>query len=1041
MELRKKKGFSRLVNLAGIFALMLIFAGFAGKADVQAAENVITVKVNILDNSTQKPISNDLIHLEVGTWDSVKYTPAIRCESDNGEIQYQISDGGYSLFLPVCFQVQAKGYKTKSIANASEASKNSKLISGNINKCCWWFDDLAAMEDPENNIIPEVTIYMEPYTDGEVMFDYQEKAVDEISNYVKLEDYLEESMEDDQKSDRERVTETIKEYSKQVYFLNTDCEIDDFKEAADEIVANAKTALEQIPTKQSRMNEKYMDRIKFIKRTKVVGLSRRTTGANDEYQYNCTIHLRRFDQNGKFEIEGIGDQDISEWNAWLTVKAPEASIGYTKTYYINPYGKDYGTLGMFMTDPQNLYPSETLINCYVTFYDPETNSDVKVTFDLQVTTCTINSVTAELSENITDNDNKIQLQRDNNLDYTTCIVKDGEEGSAYTYSVSVDSSEPDYKGGYVLTSSNPSIATMKDGVIIPHSDGECTFRATSEDDDGKYDDFTITFTLDEAEEEEKAAAQEVINLIAAIADKGEITTDNTDALLAITAARDAYNNLEYHEFTAKDATGKGAQKKVSNYAELEDAENTRDAYPVVVKIDAIGSQITTKSEGAIKDARSAYEALTDAQKVKVTNYDDLVDAENTLAALKVDEKIAAIGSPITTESEGAIKDARAAYNVLTDAQKAKVTKQDVLADAENTLAALKVDALIGAIGSVITLDSEGDIVAARQAYTDYTGIYSTDKVTKQKELKDAEDTLAALKVDTMIAALFPITTDSVDDVGKAKRAYDALTDEGQKPKVKYLDQLEDAENTLSALLFEDRVDQVNEVEITTENVDDVETTIVKLKEEYESLDEKVTVKLSEELMRKIAAVETEISDVRTAADVEEQLKALNNLTISLSSESQVKAVRAAYNALTDNAKSKISSYAVLEAAESRISVLKEAERQAQEAANAQASANTQTTQAPTTPAVTLNKITLKVKVAKGKVKLTWKKSSKAQGYIIYRATKKNGTYKKIKVITKWKTTSYTDKKVKSKKQYFYKICPYKGTVTGPLSSAKKVKVK
>ena len=70
-----------------------------------------------------------------------------------------------------------------------------------------------------------------------------------------------------------------------------------------------------------------------------------------------------------------------------------------------------------------------------------------------------------------------------------------------------------------------------------------------------------------------------------------------------------------------------------------------------------------------------------------------------------------------------------------------------------------------------------------------------------------------------------------------------------------------------------------------------------------------------------------------------------------------------------------------------------------------------------------------------------KKSSKADGYIIYRATKKNGKYKQIKVIKSWKKTSFTDKKVKSKKTYYYKICPYKGTVNGPVSAAKKAIVK
>ena len=52
------------------------------------------------------------------------------------------------------------------------------------------------------------------------------------------------------------------------------------------------------------------------------------------------------------------------------------------------------------------------------------------------------------------------------------------------------------------------------------------------------------------------------------------------------------------------------------------------------------------------------------------------------------------------------------------------------------------------------------------------------------------------------------------------------------------------------------------------------------------------------------------------------------------------------------------------------------------------------------------------------------KAAKADGYVICRATFKNGTYKKIKTITKKTKTSYTDKKVKVNKKYYYKVKIY-----------------
>jgi len=55
---------------------------------------------------------------------------------------------------------------------------------------------------------------------------------------------------------------------------------------------------------------------------------------------------------------------------------------------------------------------------------------------------------------------------------------------------------------------------------------------------------------------------------------------------------------------------------------------------------------------------------------------------------------------------------------------------------------------------------------------------------------------------------------------------------------------------------------------------------------------------------------------------------------------------------------------------------------------------------------------------KKQVKLTWKKVEGAQKYQIYRATSEKGTYKKIATTTK---LSYTNKNLKAKKTYYYKV--------------------
>lgn len=84
---------------------------------------------------------------------------------------------------------------------------------------------------------------------------------------------------------------------------------------------------------------------------------------------------------------------------------------------------------------------------------------------------------------------------------------------------------------------------------------------------------------------------------------------------------------------------------------------------------------------------------------------------------------------------------------------------------------------------------------------------------------------------------------------------------------------------------------------------------------------------------------------------------------------------------------------------------------------------------------------IKIITAKKKaLKLKWTKASNAHGYKIYRATKKKGKYKLVKTIRSGKTVSWTNKKLKKKKTYYYKIRPYRvvsgKTFYGKYSSVK-----
>ena len=82
------------------------------------------------------------------------------------------------------------------------------------------------------------------------------------------------------------------------------------------------------------------------------------------------------------------------------------------------------------------------------------------------------------------------------------------------------------------------------------------------------------------------------------------------------------------------------------------------------------------------------------------------------------------------------------------------------------------------------------------------------------------------------------------------------------------------------------------------------------------------------------------------------------------------------------------------------------------------------------------------KSSKKQVALSWNKVTGAKEYEVYRSTKKSSGYKKITSVSKLK---YTDKKVTSKKTYYYKIRSYckvgSKNVYSSYSKPLKVKVK
>lgn len=129
------------------------------------------------------------------------------------------------------------------------------------------------------------------------------------------------------------------------------------------------------------------------------------------------------------------------------------------------------------------------------------------------------------------------------------------------------------------------------------------------------------------------------------------------------------------------------------------ADNAKAAKDVEDKINNIG-EVTLESEQAIAEARAAYDALNDDAKELVSNLQTLAAAEAKLAALKedaeesvkkaqrVEEQIDGLGT-ITLDSKAAVAEARAAYEALSEKEKAMVGNLSVLEAAEKRIAELE----------------------------------------------------------------------------------------------------------------------------------------------------------------------------------------------------------------------------------------------------------------------------------------------------------------------------------------------------------------
>ena len=560
------------------------------------------------------------------------------------------------------------------------------------------------------------------------------------------------------------------------------------------------------------------------------------------------------------------------------------------------------------------------------------------------------------------------------------------------------------------------------------------------------------------------------------AEKAKITKILANAKVLI-------NNAESAEDVAEQLSdAKADLDKLKTSAELAADEKTQtDADAVKALIEALGD-VTLEKKESVEAARNAYDALsTDAKKL-VSNYDVLVQAEKTIqtleakkqqeelknqmdaaAAASVSSAITAI-EEVTLDKRGVVEAARAAYNTLTEDQKALVTNYTDLTAAENRIAELvqeaadkaeadkaeqaKQEALkakaqpvvdaIAAIGEV-TLDGEEAITAARSAYealeadvkakvTNLSDLVVAEKnlalLKAEKESRD-KDAAAAASVSSAITAIGEVTLDKRGVVAAARAAYDTLSDV-QKSLVTNYSDLQAAESRIAALV--------------KEAADKAEA-------------DKAEQAKQEALKAK-------------AQPVIDAIAAIGEVT--LNSEKAITAARSAYETLEAEVKEKVTNLSDLVIAEKDLAALKAEKKAAEDLKAQQEEAKRQQEEAKKAQEEKLKaqeeklkeqeeklkaekdkygfneKTTLKSAKVKGKkVTLKWNKVKGASGYEIYCKTGK-GKWKLVKTLHKGSKAS-CKLKGKAGKKYTYKVRVFQKVenkvIYGQYSNTKSAKIK
>jgi hypothetical protein len=326
-------------------------------------------------------------------------------------------------------------------------------------------------------------------------------------------------------------------------------------------------------------------------------------------------------------------------------------------------------------------------------------------------------------------------------------------------------------------------------------------------------------------------------------------------------------------------------------------------YPVAKTMEAIlNIKQTSATFGQdVAKARDWYDSLSAADKALISNYKDLVAFEQTVSGgSAVDELIRQIPRTGPAQYMQAIKEARAAYDMLTSAEKKAVTLYKELQNYEKGVKNVQ-----AAIDAIDNLQFASNLVSAYDKATKALDKLTAEQRQMVHNLSKLQSVGPAIEVYKLIASLKPSSSNYIGSVQAAYAAYNMLSS-AEKQFVTNFADLQEAKNNIDIL--QEVISKIAGLSSSSGNYSKQVEEALAL---YNSLPSS---------LRKLVTNYDVLKNAQKEADAVDKVRAMiSEINPNVGSfASKVKAARSAYDKLSTQQKRLVTNYFLLEDYETKL---------------------------------------------------------------------------------------------------------------------------